>query len=220
MSIRFIAITMIFLMLLSETGCVRRRLDLRSNPPGAMAYVNNKPVGRTPIATSFVHYGTMDFRLVKDGYETVSEKRKIRAPWYQWPGIDFFSEVVWPQEITDERMVTFEMRPERIVPQDELLARAETVRNQAQAQGTFRVNNGIGSGVTQLPDPLAPAPVLPAPGTPLYDVGSGLGSIGAPSSYFNNPYPTAPTTVNPIVPAAPSPPPSASEGRIPYIPPY
>ena len=179
-----------------ETGCVRRRMDIRSNPPGAMAYVNNKPIGRTPISTSFVHYGTMEFRLVKDGYETVTAQKKIKAPWYQWPGIDFFSEVLWPQEITDHRSVTFEMRPERIVPTDELMARAESTRRLAQAQGTFQISNGTdASSVTITPDPLVPGPILPTPGTPIYDVESSLGSIGAPSSHFTNPGVVSPSTI-------------------------
>ena len=179
-----------------ETGCVRRRLDIRSNPPGAMAYVNNKPIGRTPISTSFVHYGTMDFRLVKDGYETVTVQKEIKAPWYQWPGIDFFSEVVWPQEISDHKVISFEMRPERIVPTDELMARAESTRRQSQAQGTFQVSNGMdSSSVTVTADPSVPGPILPPPGTPIYDVDSSLGSIGAPSSHFTNPGIVSPSTI-------------------------
>lgn len=193
---QFTLIAMIVMGITLETGCVRRRLEIRSNPPGAMAYVNNKPVGRTPIATSFVHYGTMDFRLVKDGYETVTARKKIKAPWYQWPGVDFFSEVIWPQEITDHKVVTFEMRPERIVPADELMARAESTRRQAQAQGTFQVSNGMdSSGVTVTPDPSVPGPILPTPGTPIYDVESSLGSIGAPSSHFTNPGVVSPSTI-------------------------
>jgi hypothetical protein len=213
----FLLTLLILLTLLPEIGCVRRRLNIRSNPPGAMAYVNNKPVGKTPISTSFTHYGTMEFRLVKDGYETVTEQRKVSAPWYQRPGIDFFSEVIWPQEITDNRDVNFEMRPERIVPRDELLARAEAVRREAQAQGTFRVNDGTSSSdAVATSGSHAPTPTLPTPGVPLYGGTSEIGSIGAPSSYFNNPMIPSP----PVLPSRSSDtavPPTGSQERIPII---
>src|SRR5688572_28118051 len=88
-------------------GCVRRRLMIRSNPPGAMVYVDNQPVGQTPCATSFIYYGTREIRLVKPGYETLTINQPIPAPWYQIPPIDFVSENLVPNEIHDFRTVTF-----------------------------------------------------------------------------------------------------------------
>src|SRR5688572_10814496 len=38
------------LMLLSASGCVRRRLNVRSNPPGALVYVDNQQIGTTPCS--------------------------------------------------------------------------------------------------------------------------------------------------------------------------
>src|SRR5262245_62187583 len=76
-------------VLMFAPGCVRRRLMVRSNPPGAMVYVDNQPIGTTPCATSFVYYGTREIKLVKPGFETLTVKQPIPAPWYQYPGIDF-----------------------------------------------------------------------------------------------------------------------------------
>ena len=56
---------------------------VRSNPPGAMVYVDNQPIGTTPCATSFIYYGTREIRLVKPGYETLTVNQPIPAPWYQ-----------------------------------------------------------------------------------------------------------------------------------------
>ena len=51
------------------TGCVRRTISIVSNPPGALVWLNDREVGRTPIEVEFLYYGTYDVRIVKDGYE-------------------------------------------------------------------------------------------------------------------------------------------------------
>ncbi|MDR1382520.1 MAG: PEGA domain-containing protein [Planctomycetaceae bacterium] len=113
---------------------------------GAMVYINKEPIGRTPLACHFTHYGTMEFTVVKEGYETTTEYRKIRAPWYELPGIDFFSEILFPQEITDTKQIDFQLKPARTITQDELVERAEGMRREAQANATFRVDNGNAVG--------------------------------------------------------------------------
>ena len=90
-----------------QTGCVRRRMTVRSNPPGAVVFVDERRIGVTPVSTSFTYYGTRNVQLVKDGYETVTEKHRVQPPWYQYPIIDFFAENCWPFEIRDERDVGF-----------------------------------------------------------------------------------------------------------------
>ena len=110
-------------------GCVRRRLMVRSNPPGATVYVDNQPIGTTPCATNFTYYGTREIRLVKPGFETLTINQPIPAPWYQIPPIDFVSENVLPNDIQDYRTVSFNMVPQVIVPTDQLIARAEQLRS-------------------------------------------------------------------------------------------
>src|SRR5687768_13584388 len=36
-----------------ESGCVRRRMTVRSNPPGAKVYVDDIEIGTTPVSTNF-----------------------------------------------------------------------------------------------------------------------------------------------------------------------
>ncbi|MCL2117520.1 MAG: PEGA domain-containing protein [Planctomycetaceae bacterium] len=184
-----------------EMGCVRRRMFIRafqegySQPiTGAMVYVNKQPVGRTPVTCHFTHYGTMEFTIVKEGFEPLTEYRKVKAPWYQWPGIDFFSEVVWPQEITDTKQIDFQLRPERIMTQDELIDRAESMRRESQALATFRTESGTTTGiinpVTDVPTGSTPFDgSVVAPSNPYGGTGntpSGTGSIGAPLTPFTN----------------------------------
>lgn len=151
-------------------GCVRRRLLIRSNPPGATVYVDNQPVGTTPCATSFVYYGTREIRLVKPGFETLTVNQPIPAPWYQWPGLDFISENVVPNEIQDFRTVSFNLTPQVIVPSDQLIARGEQLRAATQ-QGAVAPAGGTlpwSTPITAPPTIAAPAqtptgPLLPGP---------------------------------------------------------
>ena len=117
----------------SLTGCVQRRMTIRTNPPGALVYVDDYEIGTTPISHNFTYYGTRKIRLVKDGYETLTVMQPIAAPWYQIPPLDFFSENLVPGEIRDRRTLTYQLRPQMVVPPDQLLGRAESLRGQVQA---------------------------------------------------------------------------------------
>lgn len=117
---------------LSQAGCVSRRLMVQSNPPGAMVLLEGKEIGLTPTGVDFTYYGTRELTLIKDGYETKTQLVPIRAPWYQWPVIEFFSDNFLPGRVTDRRSVQFEMEPKRMVPNQELLNRGQSLRNEAQ----------------------------------------------------------------------------------------
>lgn len=110
------------------SGCVRRRMTIRSDPPGALVFVDDQEIGTTPVSTSYIYYGTRKIRLVKDGYETLTVLENFPPPWYQIAPLDFVSENLWPWEKRDERIVDFELVPQRIVPTTELLGRAENLR--------------------------------------------------------------------------------------------
>lgn len=148
-----------------EVGCVRRRMTIRSNPPGAMAYVDDYdyPIGTTPISHNFTYYGTRKIRLVKDGYETLTVMEPLRAPWYQIPPLDFVSENLVPAEIHDQRTLAYQLVPQRVVPTEELVGRAEGLRSQAQLSGMVRSS------------PSVPADVAP--------YGASTGPLAAPGAH-------------------------------------
>ncbi|MFN5757307.1 MAG: PEGA domain-containing protein [Planctomycetia bacterium] len=110
------------------TGCVQRRMTIRSNPPGALVYVDDYQIGTTPVSTDFVYYGTRKIRLVKDGYETLTVRQPFPIPWYEIFPLDFVSENLWPGEIRDERIVDLAMMPAAAIPPEEVVARAEQSR--------------------------------------------------------------------------------------------
>lgn len=149
-------LALIGLMLLP--GCVRRRLMVRSNPPGAMVYVDNQLIGTTPCATSFVYYGTREIRLVKAGYETYKVNQPIPAPWYQIPPLDFFSENLVPRQIQDFRTVTYDLKPQTIVPTEQLLGRAEELRRSTMQGVVLPGATPAGAAGIVLPPPAVVAP--------------------------------------------------------------
>lgn len=107
-------------------------MTVRTNPPGAVVSVDNQVIGTTPAATSFTYYGTREIRVEKDGYRSEVLKTKVNPPWYQYPGLDFVTESLWPWEIRDERMVDVELVPLTLEPAGEVVTRADQLRQQSR----------------------------------------------------------------------------------------
>ncbi len=190
------------LLALAASGCVERRLIIRTNPPGAAVFVDDNEIpGLTPVAISPIYYGYRKIRLIKDGYETLTLIQSVPAPWYEVPPLDFFSENLIPGKIRDQRTFDYQLYPQAVVPKDELLGRAENLR-----RGTQTVTGVAPPGYRVNP----PSPgqfVVPAPGTP------GGPPVGG-QPYYQLP-PGAPGTAmpaGPIYTPPPSPPPAAPVG--------
>jgi hypothetical protein len=145
-------------LVLLPGGCVRRRLNVRTNPAGALVYVDNQQIGTTPCSVDFTYYGTREIRLVKPGYETLTVNQPIPAPWYQIPPIDFVSENLTPTKIRDNRTVTYNLAPQLIVQREQLLERAEQLRQDTLAYPVQPV------GGVAPPAALTPNTGLPQPG--------------------------------------------------------
>lgn len=144
---------------LCSVGCVQRRMTIRSNPPGAMVYVDNYEIGVTPVATDFIYYGTREFRLVRDGYETQTKMVYVPPPWYQYTPIDFVAENMIPYEIRDERNLDFQLVQQRITPTEELLGRADTLRQSNRGVVPASAVAPLAPGVEAIP----PGRVEPRP---------------------------------------------------------
>jgi hypothetical protein len=117
---------------LLPVGCVSRRMTIASDPPGALVMLEGREVGYTPVSVDFNYYGTREFTLVKDGYETLTVKQPVQKPWYQVPGVDFFADNFTPGHVTDRHQFRYAMQPQRIVPNDSLRQRGEMLRNEAR----------------------------------------------------------------------------------------
>jgi hypothetical protein len=147
-----IACLMALLLGSGTTGCVERRFTVYSDPPGALVYYNNNYLGMTPVDGYLLYYGKQQFRLIKEGYETLDVVEPYNAPWFDLPGIDFFSENIYPGKLRDVRQFHYTMVPLQSIPVDDVRMRAEELRGQGQ-----------NIGVPAPPRPLAPPPPPPPP---------------------------------------------------------
>ena len=139
----------ILLMASSTLGCVERRFIVVSNPPGALVYQDGICLGNAPADGSFVYYGKHHFRLIKAGYETLDVVQPFPVPWYEFPGIDFVAENLWPFKLRDVKKFEYVMQPMSTIPPDDVRQQAEMLRARGLMIGPPRV------------PPTAPAPLPP-----------------------------------------------------------
>jgi hypothetical protein len=153
----------------STVGCVERRFTVYSEPPGALVYINDRYLGMTPQDGYLTYYGKQQFKLEKEGYETLTVVQDYPAPWYEFPGIDFVTENIWPFKVRDVRRFCYTMVPLQSIPPDDVRARAEELRARGQNIGVPAPPRPAG---TAQPPPMPQDGTLPAPRTVLPPPGS------------------------------------------------
>ena len=124
---------LLLLPLMLASGCigVRRELTVESEPAGAVVYLNGDEVGRTPLTREFTYYGTADLKLRKDGYETLEDRPRVFAPWWQVPPLDLVTESM---SLTDRHKLSYELTPKEIGPDlQELVQRGVELRGELQS---------------------------------------------------------------------------------------
>lgn len=127
---RMSAVCVLLAAVLAGCGQTDRTITVTSDPPGALVVVNGVDQGRTPVTFDFVWYGDYRFVLSKDGYETLKDHRKVKAPPHEWVGADVIKEVFIPRKFHDDKTFHFELRPMQAVSEAELIERAQALRDQ------------------------------------------------------------------------------------------
>ena len=127
-----IQVFLTLLLLFAFTGCVERTITVRTDPPGALVTVNEVEKGRTPVTFSFTWYG--DYRVLVESpeYETLETHQLVSAPIYQWPVLDFVSEVLLPFNFHDHHNWQFTLSLREPVDPDVLIDRAKDFRQQTE----------------------------------------------------------------------------------------
>jgi len=92
------------------SGCVRRKLTVKSDPSQAQVYFDGKYIGETPVDFDFEWYWEHSVELKKDGYETISTSEEIKAPVYMWIPLDLAMELL-PFTLRDDRELTYTLKP-------------------------------------------------------------------------------------------------------------
>ena len=129
------------------SGCVERRIVVRSDPPGAPVWIDEQYAGLTPLDWSFAHYGWRRVRVgpLRDEGGRISHAEQevevpVRPPWYERFPLDFFSEVLYPRTLVDDhRLDLFRLEPAPQVPAlysdeqvEDLVDDAEAFRERAR----------------------------------------------------------------------------------------
>ena len=100
---------------LLASGCVHRSLTIRTDPPGAMVYLNDELKGESPVSFDFMWYGTHRVIVKKDGYERIEERKTIRTPIYLWIPFDLAMELL-PVRIRSEYTWAYTLTPAEVPP--------------------------------------------------------------------------------------------------------
>lgn len=127
----------VLLMLIAFSGCMHRRMTIRSEPAGALVLVDGEEIGTTPVSFDYTYYATRNITLIKDGYQTLNVPLSIDTPWYQVPPLDFITDNFAGRKINDWREQTFALQPEVLIPTNQLRDRANAFRSDATRNDTL-----------------------------------------------------------------------------------
>ncbi|HPO92448.1 MAG TPA: PEGA domain-containing protein [Phycisphaerales bacterium] len=75
-------------------GCLERTIKVTTEPEGAVVWINDVEVGRTPLETDFTYYGDFSVRIRKEGYEPVVDVKHVSAPVQELPVVDLAAEAL------------------------------------------------------------------------------------------------------------------------------
>jgi len=109
------------------TGCVRRTVMVTSTPPGALVWLNDREIGRTPVEVDITYYGRYDVRIVHDGFEPVQTFADANPPLWDMAGPDLLAEVA-PVKLQSRREWHFDLAPADTSPEG-VTARAQALRD-------------------------------------------------------------------------------------------
>jgi hypothetical protein len=149
-------------------GCLKRTISITSEPAGALVWLNDVEVGRTPTEVDFTYFGVYDVRLDLAGHEPIITQRDAKAPAHEYPGLDLFAEM-YPGTIETVIRWHFDLAPSpesALAPeqvQEDLLARARRLRVQATGVGAGGWVSPVQAGGAETPTGEAGTPTTVDP---------------------------------------------------------
>lgn len=118
----------LLLLSVAAGGCVRRTLTVSTSPSGALVYLNDEEVGRSPVTVPFTWYGDYDIIVRKTGYQALRTHARLLPPWYQVPPLDLVSEALIPVTLHDKHELSFTLQQRQYPTTQQLLERAAWLR--------------------------------------------------------------------------------------------
>src|SRR6516225_8984761 len=116
--------------LLLFPGCVHRVMTVKSEPDGALVYMNEQEIGRTPLTKEFLWYGNYDVVVRKDGYATLKTQTPVMPPLWQIIPIDLVTDLM---PLTDEHKLVYHLQPAPPSDPAALMAHAEDMREMLES---------------------------------------------------------------------------------------
>lgn len=198
------ALVLLFAVAAAFTGCVERALVITSEPSGADVTVNQQWKGKTPYVVPFKHYGVYDIWIEHPGIEENGKVVKfyplhvgepIKAPGYQYAGVDLVTEVLLPTTLRDQHNLHYVLeRVDKADDVSDVLARAQQLREASQRRTDMRLEKDAGRRRSG-PEPV----VVPSAGTPAPVQADG-GYVPA-DGYYMEQYPAADFDATPPMPS-------------------
>ena len=115
------------------SGCVERKLTIRTTPDNALVTLNDEEIGMSPVTVSFQWYADYRVRVTKAGYNTLETHRELKAPWYDHFPFDFVAQVLTPKRIVDEHEWSFDLTPAEPADRDAVIQQAQALQLEMQA---------------------------------------------------------------------------------------
>ncbi len=115
------------------SGCNRRTIEITSEPAGALVYLNDIEVGRTPLEVDFKYYGVYDVRLAAAGYRPLATSAEAVAPFSEYPGPDLVTSATKTHVVVTWNFVLEPLPTDRAQLERELIDRAKVTRAEAPA---------------------------------------------------------------------------------------
>ncbi len=124
----------LLILICLASGCVERKLTIRTTPENALVTLNDEEIGTSPVTVSFQWYADYNIRVTKAGYTTLETHQELKAPWYDYFPFDFFAQVLYPKRIVDEHEWSFDLEPAKPADRDTVIQQAEALQQEMQAQ--------------------------------------------------------------------------------------
>jgi len=109
------------------SGCVEREMTITSEPEGALVFVSDREMGRTPVTFPFTWYGDYDIILRRQGHQTLKTHAAINAPWYEVAPLDLLSHIA-PWTYRDQRFLHYKLEELQLPSDKQLIQKAEDMR--------------------------------------------------------------------------------------------
>jgi hypothetical protein len=124
---RLLSLTVFSLLM---PGCVHRIMTVKSEPDGALVYMNEQEIGRTPLSKEFLWYGNYDVVVRKEGYATLKTQTPVMPPLWQIIPIDLVTDLM---PLTDEHVLVYHLQPAAPSDPAALMAHAEDMRGMLES---------------------------------------------------------------------------------------